>query len=115
MDNIELDEERLKLLDERLDLVNKLKKKYGSTVKSILEYRDKTAASLEKLLNYEEELEALKARIKTYEEELYSLSQKLSGGRKAIAKKIEKAITEELDELNMQNVKFKVDFKDLAS
>lgn len=112
MDNIELDEERLKLLDERLDLVNKLKKKYGSTVKSILEYRDKTAASLEKLLNYEEELEALKARIKTYEEELYSLSQKLSGGRKAIAKKIEKAITEELDELNMQNVKFKVDFKE---
>lgn len=112
MDNIELDEERLKLLDERLDLVNKLKKKYGSTVKSILEYRDKIAASLEKLLNYEEELEALKARIKTYEEELYSLSQKLSGGRKAIAKKIEKAITEELDELNMQNVKFKVDFKE---
>ena len=113
MDGIQLDEERLNDLSERLDIVNKLKKKYGNSVKDILDFRDSAQSSLEKLLDYENEINSLTKKIKEYENELTKLSKKLSNSRKTIALVLEDKITKELDELNMHNVNFKVDIKDL--
>lgn len=113
MNNIQLDEERLSELSERLDNVNKLKKKYGNKVENILKFRDETYDSLEKLINYENETKNLTNRINEYENSLYSLSKELSNSRKSIALVLEKKITKELDELNMHNVNFKVDIKEL--
>lgn len=112
MESIQLDEERLNELDERLDTVNKLKKKYGSRVDKILKYRDSIDESLTKLLNYEDEIKKLSKEIEQVEDELYLLSDKLSKNRKSIALLLEKNITKELDELNMPNIEFKVDFKE---
>ncbi len=113
MDNMQLDEERLGELGDRLDNVNKLKKKYGNKVESILKFRDETSDSLEKLINYENEIKDLTNRINGYENKLYTLSKELSNNRKSIALVLEKKITVELDELNMHNVNFKVDIKEL--
>ncbi|MDR7869999.1 MAG: DNA repair protein RecN [Tissierellaceae bacterium] len=115
LDNIQLDEEKLTLLSERLDIVNKLKKKYGYSVSRILDYRDSIDESLEKLLNYENETKNLAKKIQEYESDLFSLSKELSTSRKSIALDLEKNITKELEELNMHNVKFKVDFKESKS
>ncbi|MFY9214216.1 MAG: DNA repair protein RecN [Tissierellaceae bacterium] len=112
MDNIQLDEERLNILSERLDLVNRLKKKYGNNVQSILDYRDSTEEALDKLLNHENEIRVLREKLREQEEELYGLSKKLSESRRSLALDLEEAITRELDELNMHNVRFKVDFKE---
>ena len=112
MDNIQLDEERLNILSERLDLVNRLKKKYGNNVQSILDYRDSTEEALDKLLNHENEIRVLREKLREQEEELYGLSKKLSESRRSLALDLEEAITRELDELNMYNVRFKVDFKE---
>lgn len=113
MDSIQLDEVRLNELNERLDIVNKLKKKYGKTVNNILEFRGSAQDSLEKLLNYEKEINSLSKKIKDYENELIILSKKLSKSRRSIALVLEKKITKELDQLNMHNVNFKVDIKEL--
>lgn len=115
LDSIQLDQDELTNLSERLDLVNKLKKKYGNNVKNILAYRDSTYESLEKLLNYEDEIKTLTIKIKKYEEEILGLSEELSKSRKSIAGLLEKSITNELDELNMHNIEFKVDFKKSSS
>ncbi len=115
MDNIQLDEERLNILSERLDLVNRLKKKYGNNVQSILDYRDSTEEALDKLLNHENEIRVLREKLREQEEELYGLSKKLSESRRSLALDLEEAITRELDELNMHNVRFKVDFKESSN
>lgn len=112
IDNIQLDEERLDKLTERLDIVNKLKKKYGNTVSKILEYRDSIEESLNKLLNYEKEIEKLTKRIAEHENKLNKSSKELSESRKSISLLLEKNITKELNELNMHNVNFEVDFKE---
>lgn len=112
MDSIQFDEERLNALTERLDTVNKLKKKYGGSVNRILEYRDSIEKSLEKLLNYEHEIKILAKKIEDYEIQLYTLSRDLSKSRKSIGLKLEKSVSLELNELNMKNVNLKVDIKD---
>ncbi|NLY44533.1 MAG: DNA repair protein RecN [Tissierella sp.] len=113
MDNIQLDEEKLSELSERLDSVNKLKKKYGNSVKSILDFRGSTSKSLEKLINYENEIKDLTKKINEFERKLFVLSKELSKSRKSIALVLEKKITKELNELNMHNVNFKVDIREL--
>ena len=53
MDNLELDEERLMILEEQIDLINSLKRKYGNTVEDIIEYRNSIEYKLNSLLNNE--------------------------------------------------------------
>ncbi|TCU72771.1 DNA replication and repair protein RecN [Tissierella praeacuta] len=108
--SIDIDTERLNFLSERINLVNKLKKKYGNTIDMILDFRDKCQERLDELLNFEKEFEKTNNRILELEKNLEIYSTKLSYKRKEISKKLEKSIKEELTELNMTKVDFKVDF-----
>lgn len=112
MDSIRFDEKRLNELTDRLDTVNRLKKKYGSSVNVILEYGDSIQESLEKLLNYEDEIKGLTKKIDDLESDIYGLSSELSKSRKSIGLMLEKVISLELEELNMKNVNLRVDIKD---
>ncbi|WP_427339213.1 DNA repair protein RecN [Caloranaerobacter sp. DY30410] len=112
-ETIEYDPERIKLLEERLDLINNLKRKYGNTIEEILKYRDKIAYELEVILDNEKEIENIKKEIFLVEEKLNLICEKLSNERKLIGKQIEAEITKELKELNLKNVKFEVSFKKL--
>lgn len=107
-DKVEYNPERLKLLDERLDIINKLKRKYGKTIKDILEYRDKISRELTLLLNCEEEIKEIKSKIIKCENQMNDICQDLTIERTCISEKFEKEITKELSEVNMLNVKFKV-------
>lgn len=111
LDNIYIDDKRLNFLSERLDEVNKLKRKYGNSILSILAYRNTISEDLEKLMNYENEIEKLHTIIKDYENELYELSGILSENRKEISQIIEQKIMRELKDLNMGDINFKVNFK----
>ncbi|MFA5524272.1 MAG: DNA repair protein RecN, partial [Tissierellales bacterium] len=105
---VEFNPERLKFLDERLELINKLKRKYGRTTKDILEYREKISIELELLLNCEEEIKEIKNKIIKCENDLNIICNVLSKERTCISERFEKEIIKELNEVNMLNVKFKV-------
>lgn len=110
LENLEVDGERLEFLEERIDTINKIKKKYGNTIGDILQYRDTIENRLEILLNNEEAIKKIKNDIKIIETKLMNYCTKLTRTRKKMSKIIEDAITKELKELNMNNVVFKVKF-----
>ncbi len=111
----DVDEEKLFFLHERIDLINKLKKKYGNTIDEIINYKNKISKDLDLLLNYSEEIANKKKELKKLEEELIKESIKLSSMRKNIALSLEERISKELSTLNMDHVDFKVDFKENES
>lgn len=108
--NIDINEEKLYYLNEKIDMLNKLKKKYGNTIEEIIAYKENISKILEKLLNYEIEIENHKRIIEVYEKDLNSLSLEISTKRKLIAEELEEKIAYELKDLNMDNITFKVDF-----
>ncbi|MCF6462035.1 DNA repair protein RecN [Clostridium sp. Cult1] len=113
LENINIDEERLEFLEDRIDIINNLKRKYGSTIEDILRYKDSIEKRYEELLNNEKEVEKTLKRIEAIKDILSDYCNQLTEIRKIIGKKIEALITKELKDLNMENVIFKVDFKKL--
>ncbi len=110
VEDIEVDDFKLEKVIKRLDQINKLKLKYGSTIDEILEYRNETERKLS-LVNLENnELDNLKKKKNEKKEKYYELSKKLSGFRKEIAENLETTIYEQLKDLNMVGAKFKVEF-----
>ncbi|WP_279230306.1 DNA repair protein RecN [Thermohalobacter berrensis] len=110
IDTIEYDPERLELVNERIDLINKLKRKYGNSIKDILKYRDKIYKELQILENSKEEIQKINKEIKKNEDKLSKLCNELTKERRIIGNNIEKNITEELKKLNMKDIKFKVKY-----
>lgn len=107
-EKIEFDPERLAVLEDRLELIKKLKYKYGDSVAEILRYREEAAAELENLKNYEERTQELQAGVEAAREEWEKAAKKLSKLREKAAQRIEKAVAGELKDLEMSGVKFKV-------
>lgn len=110
LEKLELDEERFMILEEKIDLLNNLKRKYGNTIEDIIEYRNSIEEKLNTLLNNEKAIEETMEKISKIEKELTAYCNRLTAIRKEISKKLEDRITEELAELNMQNVVFKINF-----
>ncbi|MDR7856153.1 DNA repair protein RecN [Tissierella sp.] len=111
LDSIEIDEERLNFLNDRINLVHKLKKKYGDTIIKINNFRDEAEYKLNELVNFETQIENVNRRISKLEERLSVNSESLSSRRKEISKNIEKNLKSELMDLNMPHVDFKVNFE----
>ena len=109
--NTEFDPIELERIDERLELIKKLEKKYGHNIEAILDYLDKTKAQLEELENSENILEELNKKKDDRTKELLSLCEKASQIRKAFAKKLESGVERELEDLEMKGTHFKVDFE----
>lgn len=110
--DIEISDEEYNIdeLSERIDKINNLKKKYGSTIKEILEYKNKLENSLDKLEYSSDFIEELKNKKEMYIKEYIEKAENLSKERKAFAIKLEKEINQELRELNMKEASFKVLF-----
>ena len=108
------DDKRLEKVVQRIDEINKLKLKYGSTIEEILSFRDEIEKKLA-LINFENgELEQLKKEKKEKKEEYFRDCQKLSKMRRSIAEKLESTIDNQLKDLNMGNARFKVEFSERA-
>lgn len=109
--SLELDDERLFYLRERLDLVNTLKKKYGKTLSDINKYREEIGLRYDKLENLDKEMDLTRKKIEAIRETIYRESIDLSLLRKEVSIILEEKMAKELASLNMTNVVFKVDFK----
>lgn len=100
-------------VEERLNLINGLKLKYGNTISDIQSYYDKTVQKLDNYRNYEAYIEELHNKKKDLENRLGQLSQKLSGIRTKSAKVLEKNIKAALIDLNFLEVRFSIQFQRL--
>ena len=105
------DEEERNQIEERLDLIFSLKRKYGNSIEEILEYGDKIKQELYEIENLEEYTNKLKKDIKNIEEKMYDLADKMYKIRCDVAKKLDDKITAELIDLEMKNAKFHVNIE----
>ncbi|EOC99609.1 DNA repair protein RecN [Caldisalinibacter kiritimatiensis] len=109
-DNINYDEERLKFLENRIELINNLKRKYGQDIKEIIKYKENIEKELDFIINSEKEIKNLKDEIKEIENILDDLCKKLTIERKKVGKQLEINIINELKEMNLKNVIFKIKY-----
>ena len=111
---LQLDPSRLKQVEARLDLIERLKGKYGGSIDQILEYRDKSAERLAKLLNADEILRELKESLDQVEAEMAELGKKLSAIRREASAGIAERVSSVLEELGMPGARFLIslDYQD---
>jgi DNA repair protein RecN (Recombination protein N) len=107
-DELEFEPERLNQVEERLDLIHQLKRKYGDTIESILAYGETVAEELEELRNRDENREEVKRKLEAVREELEGVASRLTSARKRAAERLERRMEEELSDLNMANTAFRV-------
>lgn len=109
LSKIDSDPERLQQLEERMALVQKLKRKYGGSVTAIMETGKRHDARLNDLLTRTEQIEKLNATIAAMTLNLKEKAQKLTKARSAAAAKLGKSITTELRDLGFLKSGFSVD------
>ena len=97
-------------VEQRLDLINQLKSKYGQTIDDILQHQKEAEEKLDDLQNYEMNKKELTAKLEQKTQELEKASGHLSNLRKKYAKSFEKEITAGLYDLNFANADFSISF-----
>jgi len=113
-DKYDVEPERLDNVEERLELIKKLEKKYGEGVESIIRFRNDAAHELETLENISEKSGSLEAEIEIKEEKLLHAAGLLSEKRKKAATTMEALIKNELKDLAFGNTEFLIDLRQEA-
>lgn len=108
-DNLEFDGEEFQRLEERLNVLNHLKSKYGDTISDILKTQEEKQAALEKLNHYEDYMEMLGQKVKEQKEEILSLCGRLSEIRKTAAAPLSERLKEAMIDLNFLEVDFSIE------
>lgn len=110
---MEFSDEEFMEADNRLNLINHLKSKYGKTLKEIFDYKEKQQLRLNQLNEYEDYIIKLKNQLKNAEEKLQTQSHALSQIRQKFAKELSDKIKSNLVDLNFLNVDFEIKFHKL--
>lgn len=110
LDSMEWNGERLNEIEERLELIHQLKRKYGDTIEDILHYHIRIVKELREMENAEQNSEKQERQLSEALEKVKELAIKLSKQRKKSAKKLEKMIHEQLSALYMDKAVFEVEF-----
>lgn len=105
-------EKEFQEIENRLDLINHLKSKYGHTIGEILSYEKEKEKELERLENFQERKTELEKNLEEQEKLLADASQELTRVRKDWAFKLEKKIIQSLQDLNFLNVEFHISFRE---
>lgn len=112
---IDLDPRRLEDVDARLDLLNKLKRKFGGTLEDIFRHKEKIDIQLQETENIGEAIERIRAELQAQHRQLSQLSSKLSDGRRQAAERLSKLVEAELSSLKMADTQFQVDVQFLPA
>lgn len=114
MTEVDFDPSELEDIDERLDLLYRLSKKYGDTEGEMLEYLEKARAELDNIAFSEERVKELQKQEKEALAETETAACKLTESRKTAGEKLSNAICSELEFLDMPNVRFVVKCNDIG-
>lgn len=107
-ERVHFDPERLEEIDARLDVLTKLKRKYGESEEAILGHRDRVRAELERMERREELLEEANARVARLAEEAGREALALSELRRDAARRLEQLVQRELHALGMEKACFSI-------
>ena len=107
-DGFDHDPARLAQIDERLALLQRLKKKYRETLEDLLARQTRIQSELEELANIEERTQNLQREILQTRQDTWAVGRKLSESRQAVAKELEKRVAAELAQLKMEKSRFHV-------
>jgi DNA repair protein RecN (Recombination protein N) len=111
LETIEYNPKRLNEVEERLDLLYRLMRKYGGTIEAVLAFGAKARADLETISNAAEKIETLQERESQLLNELAQQGASLSEKRQRAARELSKGIERELSDLKMEQARFSVDFQ----
>ena len=109
-DEFDFSPEELDQLESRLDVIYRLKKKYGPTVADMLDYLEKCKAELEQIQDADDTIQKLEKELDKARKEARKRGEALSKARKKAADSLQKRVQEELRQLDMPKVQFVAEF-----
>ena len=109
-EKVELDPRRLETVEERLDLLRRLKRKYGPTLAEVLAYANEIGTELAQLESAEHDIDALRAEEEERRLRLGEAAAELSAARRAAAQQLAREVERSIHELNMGHAVFEVRF-----
>ena len=112
-DSLSYSAEELEQIESRLDVIHKLRRKYGTTCEDILEYLDKAKKELDEIEFADDKLERLKKNLKKAEKEAWDAALALRENRQQAADTMSKRILSELAQLDMPRVQFTCRFTEM--
>jgi DNA repair protein RecN (Recombination protein N) len=111
MDTIEYNPKRLEQTENRLALINTLKRKYGEDENAVLAFAQNARQQLDKITNAEERIQELESLEETQQAEVAQKAIALSSARQSSAKVLGEQVEKELDDLRMAGAQFSVDIQ----
>ena len=108
LDGVEDPDKQLDIIEDRLTVISRLQKKYGPTIKDIIEFKNNSEEKLNSLETAELRLEALKKEYKALHNDACNLAEEIHNARKKGADELSKLIMESLLFLDMPKVKFEI-------
>jgi DNA repair protein RecN (Recombination protein N) len=111
LETVEYNPRRLDDIEERLDMIHRLQRKYGGSIESVIAFGAKARADLETITNAAEKMDELRAKETGLLKELSERAVRLSEKRKKTAETLSKSIEGELNDLKMASARFGVDFQ----
>jgi DNA repair protein RecN (Recombination protein N) len=108
-ESIEFNPRLLDRIEERIDLLNRLKRKYGSTIEAVIEFCEKARIELDSITHAEERLEELADEEQTLLTELSGKAGLLNEQRRGAASELGRLVENELNDLRMENARFAVE------
>ena len=113
-DKVDVDPARLAELEERLNLLHSLKRKYGATIAEVIAFGDEAKAKLQSLESRDAELARLNAALAKLDAELSRAGKNLSAARRKVIPQLAKAASKQLEDLGFKQSKFEVELKPLT-
>ncbi len=111
--SLDLDPHSLQELDERLNVLVQIKRKYGPTLSQAILRRDELADEIEKLDNASQSIDSITRELQQLEDDLRSTSGRLTKDRKSLAENLTKSILKELSDLGMERCRFSINFTEM--
>ena len=111
-DRLNLDPNQIRNVEERYNLVQSLKRKYGNTLKDVIAFSDKALARLEKLESRDEELASINAQIDLVRNKIQEQGRRLSDARKEVAPKLVGEAEKQLNDLGFLQSRFDLEIVD---
>lgn len=112
-DDLSYSADELEQIESRLDVIYRLRKKYGTTCQEILDYLEKARKELADIEFADDRLERLKQKLQKAEQEAWAAAEALRQNRRENAEIMSARILQELKELDMPRVQFRCQFREL--
>lgn len=111
LENIEFNPRRLEQVEERLDLIHKLQRKYGGAIEAVLAFAENARQELETIAHATERIAELEQKEAALLSEIAQSAAELSRLRREAARRLEQGVERELNDLNMAGARFSVDIR----